>query len=60
MRSLPMPVQPAATSRQLSMPFEPGRLQGMCAADRQAALRRLTRLLEEATGVVEERDDDGR
>lgn len=60
MRSLPMPVQPAATSRQLSMPFEPGRLRGMCAQERQAILLWLTRLLLEAAGVVEERDDDGR
>jgi hypothetical protein len=60
MRSLPMLPVPAA-SRQLSIPFDSGRLGGISSADRRTVLARLTRLLLEAAGVVgEERDDDER
>ena len=48
-------------TRQLSIPFDSGRLWGMSPADRRIALGRLTRLLLEAAGVAaEERDDDER
>jgi hypothetical protein len=60
MRSLPSPPLPAAP-RQLSIPFDSGRLRGISASDRQTVLARLTRLLLEAAGVAaEERDDDER
>jgi hypothetical protein len=60
MRSLPTPALPAAP-RQLSIPFDSGRLRGISPSDRRAALARLTRLLLEAAGVAaEERDDDER
>jgi hypothetical protein len=54
---LPLPAAP----RQLSIPFESGKLRGISASDRRIALARLTRLLLEAAGVaVAERDDDER
>ena len=60
MRSLPIRPRPAAP-RQLSMPFDAGKLRGISASERWMALARLTRLLLEAAGVtVEERDDDER
>jgi hypothetical protein len=60
MRSLPIRPRPAAP-RQLSMPFDAGKLRGISASDRRMALARLTRLLLEAAGVAaEERDDDER
>jgi hypothetical protein len=47
--------------RQLSMPFDSGRLRGISPSDRRTALTRLTRLLLEAAGgATEERDDDER
>jgi hypothetical protein len=60
MRSLPTPALPVA-SRQLSIPFDSGKLRGISPSDRRTALVRLTRLLLEAAGVAaEERDDDER
>jgi hypothetical protein len=60
MRHLPTAALPA-TLRQLSIPFDSGRLRGISPSDRRTALARLTRLLLEAAGVaVEERDDDER
>ena len=60
MRSLPTPALPAA-SRQLSIPFDSGRLRGISPSDRRTALARLTCLLLEAAGVaVGEHDDDER
>ena len=60
MRSLPTLALPAAP-RQLSIPFDSGRLRGIGPSDRRAALVRLTRLLLEVAGVAaEERDDDQR
>ena len=60
MRSLPTLPLPAAP-RQLSIPFDSGKLRGISAADRRMALARLTRLLLEAAGVAAaERDDDER
>jgi hypothetical protein len=60
MRSLPT-LSLAATPRQLSIPFDSGKLRGISASDRRLALARLTRLLLEAVGVAaEERDDDER
>jgi hypothetical protein len=61
MRHLPTPALPAAP-RQLSIPFDSGRLRGINPSDRRTALARLTRLLlEAAAGVAaEERDDDQR
>jgi hypothetical protein len=60
MRSLPTPALPAAP-RQLSIPFDSGRLRGISPSDRRSALVRLTRLLLEAAGVAaEEHDDDQR
>ncbi len=60
MRSLPTPALPAAP-RQLSIPFDSGRLRGISPSDRRTALARLTRLLLEAAGIAaEERDDDER
>jgi hypothetical protein len=60
MRSLPTLPLPAAP-RQLSIPFDSGRLQGISASDRRMVLARLTHLLLEAAGVAaEERDDDER
>lgn len=56
MRRLPPPAPP----RQLSIPFEPGRLEGASPTDLRTTLAQLTHLLLEAAGVaVEERDDDG-
>jgi hypothetical protein len=61
MRSLPTPVLAVVALRQLSIPFDSGRLRGMSPLDRRTALARLTRVLLEAAGVgVEERDDDER
>ena len=60
MRSLPTPALPAAP-RQLSIPFDSGRLRGISTSDRRTALARLTCLLLEAAGVaVGEHDDDER
>ena len=60
MRSLPTPaLLPAA--RQLSIPFDSGRLRGMNPSERSTALVRLTGLLLEAAGVAAgEHDDDER
>jgi hypothetical protein len=60
MRSLPtLPLPPAP--RQLSIPFDSGKLQRVSTSDCRIAVARLTRLLLEAAGVVaEERDDDER
>ena len=61
MRSPPTPALPSAAPRQLSMPFDSGKLRGIGPSDRRTALTRLTRLLLEAAGVaVGERDDDER
>jgi len=61
MRSLPTPALPPAAPRQLSIPFDPGRLRGMSPSERRTALVRLTGLLLEATGVAAaENDDDER
>jgi hypothetical protein len=61
MRTLPRPVLPSAIPRQLSILFEPARLQGMSPAEHRTALARLARLLTEAAGVAaRERDDDER
>ncbi len=60
MRSLPTPALPAAP-RQLSIPFDSGRLRGISTSDRRTALARLTCLLLEAAGVAAgEHDDDER
>ena len=60
MRSLPTPALPAAP-RQLSIPFDSGRLRGISPSERRTALVRLTRLLLEAADVAaEEHDDDER
>jgi hypothetical protein len=61
MKSLPTPTLPPAVSRQLSIPFDSGRLRGMSPSERSTALIRLTGLLLEATGVAPgEHDDDER
>ena len=61
MRSLPTPALPPAAPRQLSIPFDSGRLRGMSPSERRTALVRLTGLLLEATGVAAgENDDDER
>jgi len=61
MRRLPTPAPPAAAPRQLSIPFDSGRLRRMNSSDRRMAPARLARLLLEAAGVVEEeRDNDER
>jgi hypothetical protein len=61
MRSPPTPALPPAASRQLSMPFDSGRLRGMSPSERRIALSRLASLLLEAGGVAAgERDDDDR
>jgi hypothetical protein len=54
--TLPLPAAP----RQLSIPFDSGELRGVAASDRRMALARLPRLLLQAAGVAEERDDDER
>ena len=60
MRRLPTLPRPAAP-RQLSIPFDSGKLRGISDSDRRMALARLTRLLLEAASVAaEERDDDER
>jgi hypothetical protein len=60
MRSLPILSLPPA-ARQLSIPFDSGRLGGISPTDRRTALIRLTRLLLEAAGVAGgEHDDDER
>ena len=61
MRSLPTPAPPSAAPRQLTIPFDAGRLCRMTASERRTVLARLTHLLLEAAGVaVAERDDDER
>lgn len=60
MRRLPTLPRPAAP-RQLSIPFDSGKIRGISDPDRGMALARLTRLLLEAAGVAaQEGDDDGR
>ena len=61
MRSLPTPAQPPAAPRQLSIPFDSGRLRGMSPSERSTALVRLASLLLEAAGAAAgEHDDDER
>jgi hypothetical protein len=61
MRSLPTPALLPAAPRQLSIPFDPGRLRGMSPSERSTALARLAGLLLEVTGVAAgENDDDER
>jgi hypothetical protein len=61
MRNLPAPALPSMAPRQLSMPFDSGRLWGISPSERSTALARLASLLLEAAGVaVGERDDDQR
>ncbi len=61
MRNLPTAALPSTAPRQLSMPFDPGKLEGLKPPERRAALARLASLLLEAAGVgAKERDDDGR
>ena len=62
MRSLPTPALPSAAPRQLSMPFDSGRLWGMSPSERSTVLARMARLLLEAAGcgATEERSDDER
>ena len=58
MRSLPTPALPPAAPRQLSIPFDAGRLRGMSPSERGTALVRFTGLLLEATGVAAGVHDD--
>jgi len=58
MKSLPTPALLPAASRQLSIPFDPGRLRGMSPSEHRTALVRLTSLLLEATGVASGGNDD--
>lgn len=61
MRSLPTPALPSAAPRQLSIPFDSGRLRGMSPSERSTVLARLASLLLEAAGVAaRESDDDER
>jgi hypothetical protein len=61
MKSLPTPAPLPAVSRQLSIPFDPGRLRGMSPSEFSTALVRLARLLLEAAGIAAgEHDDDER
>jgi hypothetical protein len=61
MRTLPTPALPSAAPRQLSIPFDSGRLRGMSPSERSTVLARLASLLLEAAGVAAgERDDDER
>ena len=61
MRSLPTPVRPFEAPRQLSIPFDSGRLWGVSRSERRTVLARLASLLLEAAGVAAgERDDDER
>ena len=61
MKSLPTPALPPAVSRQLSIPFDAGRLRGMSPSERGTALARLAGLLLAAIGVAAgEHDDDER
>jgi len=61
MRSLPTPALLPAAPRQLSIPFDSGRLRGMSPSERGTALVRLASLLLEAAGVAGgEYDDDER
>ena len=61
MRSLPTPALPSAAPRQLSIPFDSGRLRGMSPSERSTVLARLASLLLEAAGVAAgESDDDER
>ncbi|MER2509377.1 MAG: hypothetical protein ABTQ27_11540 [Amaricoccus sp.] len=60
MKRLP-PARPPAAPRQLSIPFESGRLRTMSLAERSTVLARMARLLLEAAGAAtEERSDDER
>jgi hypothetical protein len=58
MRSLPTPALPPAAPRQLSIPFDAGRLRGMSPSERSTALVRLASLLLEAAGVAAGKHDD--
>lgn len=61
MRSLSTPALPFAAPRQLSMPFDSGRLRGMSPTERSTVLARMARLLLEAADIAtEERSDDER
>ena len=61
MRSPPTPALSSAAPRQLSIPFDSGRLRGMSPSERSTVLARLASLLLEAAGVAAgERDDDER
>jgi hypothetical protein len=61
MRSPPTPALPFAASRQLSIPFDSGRLRGMKPSERSTVLARVASLLLEAAGVAAgEHDDDER
>lgn len=53
---------PVATSgRQMSLMFEPGRVEGMNDADRAKAMTTLAQILMQAAGlIVEELDDERR
>ena len=61
MNRLTTAASPSVPPRQLSIPFEAGRLCGLSAPERRTVLTQLTHLLQEAAGVAtEERDDDER
>ena len=61
MRSLPTPALLPAAPRQLSIPFDSGRIRRMSPSERGTALVRLASLLLEAAGVAGgEHDDDER
>ena len=56
----PPPTPPSVDPRQLNIPLDSERLRGISSSERRTALARLARLLSEAAGVAEERDDDER
>jgi hypothetical protein len=61
MRIPPTPALPFADLRQLSIPFDSGRLRGLKPLERSTVLARVASLLFEAAGVAaEEHDDDER
>jgi hypothetical protein len=61
MRNLPALPLPSTAPRQLSIPFDSGKLRGMSPSERSTALARLASLLLDAAGVAaRERDDDER
>ncbi|TWB48228.1 hypothetical protein [Nitrospirillum viridazoti] len=60
MKNPPRSALSSLARRQLSIAFEPNRLQGLTPSARSKVVERLAALLMEAAGAAEENDDDER